>query len=94
MKTLQSDDGHRSGACIRRLPLEKKMIKSFGIISGLLSPAVLLYRFWVSEKTFVLFLATLAVTTATARPVSVIAGRPVLDEKNQQEQGKCNYGGC
>jgi hypothetical protein len=48
----------------------------------------------VSEKRFVLFLAALAVTTAAARTVSVIAGRPVFDEKNQQEQGKYKYGGC
>jgi hypothetical protein len=43
---------------------------------------------------FVLFLAALAITTATARPVSVIAGRPVFDEKNQQKQGKYKHGGC
>jgi hypothetical protein len=37
---------------------------------------------------FVLFLTALASTMGTARPVSVMAGRPVFDEKNQQKQGK------
>jgi hypothetical protein len=36
----------------------------------------------------VLFLTALAITTGTARPVSVIDSRPAFDEKNQQEQGK------
>ena len=70
------------------------MIRFFGTISWRLWLAVLLYRFWMSEKTLVLSLSAPAVTTGAGRPLPVIDSRTAFDEKNQQEQGKYNYGGC